>query len=116
MPEPITLTRQEAAYIRAEMLPRFGVMPKISDGIQLKSWKSGPLSGRPRLPSAVSSLVDRGLMEVLQSNPPQPSRAYFTALGINALTAAVRNGRVFPPDRYGHLLLELVGYADQPTI
>jgi hypothetical protein len=109
----VSLTRQEVAYIRAEMLPRFGSEPRLSDGLILKTWKSGPLSGSPRLPSAVSSLIERGLAEVRRPSPREPSRAYFTALGIASIAAEIKDKRVFPPNRYSHLIGELFGSSNQ---
>ena len=60
------------------------------------------------MPSAVASLINRGLMEIYQPVPSQPFRAYFTSIGIVSITVAVQNNRVFPPNRYGHLLRELL--------
>lgn len=102
------LTPREAAYIRLELQLRLGVIPRLRNGILLKNWKAGPMKGCPRLPSAIASLIERGLVEVRKPDSFQPSRAYFTSLGIASITAAVQNSRVFPPDRYGHLLRELL--------
>lgn len=102
------LTPREAAYIRLEMQSRLGVIPRLRNGILLKNWKAGPMKGCPRLPSVIASLIERGLVEVRQLDPSQPSRAYFTSLGIALITVAIQNSRVFPPDRYGHLVRELL--------
>lgn len=104
---PTTLTREEIAYLRTELLPRFGMPPSLSDGILLRSWKSGPQSGLPRLPVALKSLVERGLMDVRQPFPQQPFRAFWTPVGIDALTDAFRDRRAFNPDRYRHVAEEL---------
>ena len=104
---PLVLTRDEAAYLRAELLPRFGVAPILADGILLRSWKSGPHSGTPRLPPAVKSLVARGFLEIRQPSPGQPFRAFWTPAGLEALAAALRDRRAFNPDRYQHLAQEL---------
>ncbi len=110
---PIAFTRQEVAYLRTEMLPRFGATPQVSDGILLKAWKSGPLNGSPRLPSAVASLVERGLVEVRRASPMQPFRAYWTALGLASLAESLHDPRLFNADRYSHLRAELLHTADQ---
>lgn len=102
------LTPQEAAYIRLELQSRFGMIPRLRNGILLKNWKAGPMKGYPRLPSAIVSLIERGLVEVRKPDSSQLSRAYFTSLGIASITVAVQNSRVFPPDRYGHLMRELL--------
>jgi hypothetical protein len=109
----MSFTRQEIAYLRGELLPRFGTVPRLEDGILLRSWKSGPLAGSPRLPSAIAALVDRGLVEVRRPFPGQPSRAFFTASGREALVAAARDRKSFPPDRYAHLLEALAD--DEPV-
>lgn len=104
---PTILTREEIAYLRSELLPRFGTPPSLSDGILLRAWKSGPQSGLPRLPVALKSLVERGLMEVRQPFPKQPSRAFWTSVGLAALADALRERRAFDPDRYRHVTDEL---------
>ena len=104
------LTREEAAYLRIELLPRFGTVPNLADGIMLRSWKSGPLSGSPRLPPAVKSLQERGLVQVRQASPNQPFRAFWTVSGLQALAEAVRDRRSFHPDRYAHLIHQLEPY------
>jgi hypothetical protein len=104
---PPALTREEVAYLRTELLPRFGVSPSLADGILLRSWKSGPLSGTPRLPPAIKSLAERGLVDIRQPSPGQPFRAYWTPSGLEALGEALRNRRSFNPDRYAHVSQEL---------
>ena len=117
MEVPFALTRQEVAYLRSELLPRFGVQPRVADGIILRSWKSGPLSRTPRLPAAVKTMVDRGLLDVRQRDPAQPFRAFWTETGLRALFNAFNNGRSFDPDLFGHIILELKAQpflADSP--
>ncbi len=110
---PTTLTREEIAYLRSELLPRFGTPPRLSDGILLRAWKSGPQSGLPRLPVALKSLVERGLMEVRQPFPKQPFRAFWTPVGLTVLADALQDRRAFDPDRYRHVASELE--ADQQS-
>lgn len=104
---PTPLTREEIAYLRTELLPRFGTPPSLSEGILLRAWKSGPQSGLPRLPVALKSLVERGLMEVRQPFPLQPFRALWTPVGLTALAHALQDRRAFNPDRYRHVADEL---------
>jgi len=106
---PPALTREEAAYLRTELLPRFGVTPSLGDGILLRSWKSGPLSGSPRIPPAIKSLAERGLVDIRQPLPGQPFRAFWTPTGLQSLADAIRDHRSFNPSRYAHLRKELVG-------
>lgn len=104
---PPALTREEVAYLRTELLPRFGVSPRLADGILLRSWKSGPLSGTPRLPPAIKSLAERGLVDIRQPSPGQPFRAFWTPSGLGALGEALRDRRSFNPGRYAHVSQEL---------
>jgi len=101
------LTRKEVLYLRSELLPRFGAVPSIEEGFMLRSWKSGPSSGSPRVPSALQTMIDRGLAEVRQAAPGQPFRAYLTRLGVRALASAVQDHKGFSPVRYAHVLEEL---------
>lgn len=109
------LTREEASYLRTELVPRFGVAPSLADGILLRSWKSGPLTGSPRLPPAVRSLNERGLLDIRQPLPGQPFRAFWTPVGLEALAEALRDRRTFNPERFAHLKAELFGENDDKT-
>lgn len=104
---PTTLTREEIAYLRSELLPRFGTPPNLFEGILLRAWKAGPQSGLPRLPVALRSLVERGFMEVRQPFPKQPFRAFWTPIGLNALADALQERRAFDPVRYRHITDQL---------
>ena len=101
------LTRQEIAYLRAELLPRFGAVTCLAEGILLRSWKSGPHSGLPRTPSAVRTMVERGLMAVQQPVHGQPFRAFWTEAGLKALGSALLDRRAFPEALYKHVIEEL---------
>jgi len=102
------LTREEASYLRTELVPRFGVAPTLAEGILLRSWKSGPSAGSPRLPPAVKSLSERGMLIIRQPFSGQPYRAFWTAAGLEALAEALRDRRTFNPERYAHLKAELL--------
>jgi hypothetical protein len=109
----VEFTGTEITFLRSEFTPRFGTAPRIADGIMLRSWKSGPDRGQPRLPVAIQSLIQRGLVEVTQlargrtSFNSQLFRAYFTPEGLVALRSALQSRKAFDPDRFGHLLAEL---------
>jgi hypothetical protein len=114
---PPALTREEVAYLRTEFLPRFGSVPRLGDGILLRSWKSGTPAGSPRLPPAIKSLSERGLIEVRRLVTGQPFRAFLTASGREALVIAIRNGKSFHPGRYAHLIEELASeYESDDTL
>src|SRR5271166_6320946 len=55
-------TPAERAWLRQELGVHFGAPPHIADGIFLRSWKSGPEKGRPKLPpeSLVESISGAG--------------------------------------------------------
>src|SRR3954468_24504888 len=74
---------QEREYIRRELDLFFGTLPSVADGFQLRTWRSGPLAGQPKLPPALRTMVDSGLMEI-RTDTPLP-RAYFTKRGLGAL-------------------------------
>jgi hypothetical protein len=109
----VEFTGAEIAFLRNEFTPRFGTEPRIGDGIMLRSWKSGPSRGQPRLPGAIQSMMSRGLVEVTQlprgQNPlnSQLFRAHFTSEGLVALRDALQSRKSFDPDRFGHLIAEL---------
>lgn len=68
---------QERDYIRRELDLFFGTLPSVADGFQLRTWRSGPLAGQPKLPPALRTMVDGGLMEI-RIHPPNaalPARA-----------------------------------------
>ena len=71
---------QEREYIRRELDLFFGTLPSVADGFQLRTWRSGPLAGQPKLPPALRTMVDSGLMEI-RTDTPLP-RAYFTERGL----------------------------------
>ena len=58
-------TAGERALIRYEFMRRFGQTLALADGIWLRSWKSGPLKGGPKVPPALASMLERGLVRVV---------------------------------------------------
>ena len=55
-------TAGERDYIRRELDVFFSTPPRIADGLQLKTWRGGPLAGHPKVPPPALSLLDRGLL------------------------------------------------------
>jgi hypothetical protein len=102
---PSPLTAAERELIRREMGLRFGQHPRLADGLFLRTWRGGPHKGEPKLPPAVRSMLERGLVE-LRPGPIGP-RAVFTEAGVEALRRLLRDRRAMDPARFAHLRREL---------
>jgi hypothetical protein len=104
-PLPCPFTPAERAWLRQELGVHFGVGPQIADGLLLRTWKSGPEKGKPKLPPAARSMLDRGLIEI------RPARigyaAFLTEAGLAALRQLVLDPRAMDPNRFGHLREQL---------
>jgi hypothetical protein len=104
-PSASPFTLAERAWLRQELGVHFGAGPQIADGLFLRSWKSGPEKGKPKLPPAARSMLDRGLIEI------RPGRigysALFTEAGLTALRQLVLDARAMDPSRFGHLREQL---------
>ena len=77
----------ERELIRHEMGLRFGQYPSLADGLHLRTWRAGPNKGEPKLPPAVRSMLERGLVEVRPGR--YGPRAFFTEVGHRALRCTV---------------------------
>jgi hypothetical protein len=106
------LTVAERNLIRHELCVRFGRPPLLAEGIFLRVWRSGPLAGQPKVPVAVQSMVDRGLM-VVRAVSPHMARAYFTDEGIVALQWLAAQRRGLDPVQFAHVRQELGMEAGQ---
>ena len=102
LPSPFTAPERE--LIRREMGMRFGQYPRLADGLFLRTWRSGPQAGQPKLPPAVQSMLERGLVEVRTGRGP---RAVFTPTGLAALRRLLSDRRAMDPARFAHLRREL---------
>jgi hypothetical protein len=102
-PSPFTAAERE--LIRLEMGVRFGQPPSVADGLFLRTWRSGPQAGQPKLPPAVRSMLARGLVEV-RTERGWP-RVFFTAIGLAALRRLLQDRRAMDPARFAHLRREL---------
>jgi hypothetical protein len=103
-PEPFPFTPQERDLIRRELCQHFGQDPRAADGFLLRTWRSGPQAGQPKLPPAVASMLERGLVELRTGRGP---RAVFTPAGLAALRRLLSDRRAMDPARYAHLRREL---------
>jgi hypothetical protein len=89
---------RERAWIRRELALHRDRPSELGEGLLLRSWKDGPDKGKPKLPPAVLSLVDRGLLQI-RSETASP-RAFFTPEGIYALRLLVSDERSIDPNEF----------------
>ena len=98
-------TVAERAWLRQELGVHFGAPAQIADGLFLRTWKSGPEKGKPKLPPAAQSMLERDLIEI------RPARighsAFLTEAGLSALRLLVLDARAMDPARFGHLREQL---------
>ena len=99
-------TAAERNLIRSEFMDRWGEVQSLCQGIWLRRWVAGPNAGKPKIKSVVQSMLDRGLVEIVDPQRGVPT-ARFTPAGIEALRAMAANRKQLPPKRYGHLIEEL---------
>jgi hypothetical protein len=98
-------TAPERDLIRREMGMHFGQNPSLADGIYLRTWRAGNRKGRPKIPPAMQSMLDRGLAEIRATQ--RGPHAFFTAAGLDALRQLLRDRRYMDPVRFAHLRAEL---------
>ena len=103
-------TQAERELLRRELCRHFGQDPLIADGLFLRTWRGGERRGHPKIPPAVQTMLDRGLL-TLQITPRGP-RAFFTQAGLAALRQLVEDRRAMDPTRFAHLRVELELSAD----
>ena len=106
-PRPVQspFTAAERDLLRRELCRHFGQDPVIADGIFLRTWRTGERRSQPKIPPAVQTMIDRGLLELGTSN--RGPRAFFTEKGLAALRQLVLDRRAIDPERFGHLRAEL---------
>jgi hypothetical protein len=100
------LMAAERDLLRREFCVRFGSPPRLANGIHLRVWHTGPLAGQPKIPAAVQSLVERGLMTVAAGSSHM-ARAYFTEAGLAALRWLASQRRGLDPVQFAHVRQEL---------
>jgi hypothetical protein len=104
-PPSSPFTAPERDLIRRELGMHFGQYPRLADGLFLRTWRGGTNKGEPKVPPAVRSMLERGLVE-LRTERTGP-RAFFTAAGLAALRQLLQDRRAMDPTRYAHLRREL---------
>src|SRR5689334_6968051 len=102
---PAAFTAAERELLRRELCRHFGEDPRIADGIFLRTWRSGERRNQPKIPPAVQTMLERGLVEV-RTTTRRP-HAFFTGAGLAALRQLVLDRRAMDPERFGHLRIEL---------
>jgi len=101
----VEFTPSERSYIRRELDLFFTTLPTVAEGFQLKTWKTGPQAGQPKLPPAGKTLVERGLMRL--DTTSYPPRLFFTGKGKSALRCMMANPRLANPEKFAHIRREL---------
>ena len=100
-------TKQDRDLIRLEYMDRFGSAVSIHEGFWLRLWATGPSKGQPKIPAAVRSMLDRGLVRVVEDGRSLP-RVVFTDAGLRALVEMADDARAFrPAGRYTSILVEI---------
>ena len=102
---PLPFTAPERELIRRELGVRFSQLPSVAGGLMLRTWRGGPQAGQPKVPPAVRTMLERGLVR-LCTDQPWP-RAHFTPAGLAALREMARDRRLLDPVRYAHVCQEL---------
>jgi hypothetical protein len=85
---PPPFTAPERELIRREMGQHFGQYPRLADGWFLRTWRGGSHKGEPKIPPAIQSMIERGLVTV-RAGPIGPA-AFFTEAGMAALRQLLR--------------------------
>jgi hypothetical protein len=98
-------TPAERAYIRTELDRHFTTFPTVAEGLMLRTWKTGPRAGQPKLGPAAQSLLDRGFVSLDPHS--RPRRLFFTATGLAALRTMMRDRHLADPERFAHIRVEL---------
>ena len=98
-------TPGERDYIRRELDMFFSTLPRVADGLQLKTWRGGPLAGQPKVPPAAQGLIDKGVLRLDAGR--KPPMLFFTEVGIVALRAMMSDARLANPEKFAHVRREL---------
>jgi hypothetical protein len=83
----------------------FTTLPTVAEGLMLRTWRTGPRAGQPKLGPAAQSLLDRGFVS-LDADSRLP-RLFFTETGLAALRRMMRDRRLADPEKFAHIRVEL---------
>ena len=105
-------TPAERDYIRRELDMFFSTLPTVAEGFSLRTWRGGPQAGKPKLPPAAKTLLERGLMR-LDTSQRMP-RLFFSEAGLAMLRTMMMDRRIADPKKFAHVRREL-GLDPGPT-
>jgi hypothetical protein len=77
----------------------------VAEGLLLRTWKTGPRAGEPKRGPAAQSLLNRGFVW-LDPHSRLPC-LFFTATGLTALRAMMRDRRLADPEKFAYIRMEL---------
>jgi hypothetical protein len=97
---PSPFTGPERDVIRREFGLRFGAYPCLADGIFLRTWRSGPQAGQPKLPPGVRGMLERGLVKIRWDPRSRLPHAFFTEAGLSALRQLAGDRHALDPVRF----------------
>ncbi|NUB25777.1 hypothetical protein GAY30_12870 [Azospirillum brasilense] len=97
---------KERDLIRREFMQRMSSARSIHDGFLLRRWSTGERKGQPKVPAAVQSMLDRGLVALDDLDKHWPV-ARFTTAGFRALRRMAADRRAFTPESHARLLEEV---------
>src|SRR4051794_6988363 len=95
-------TPAERDLIRLELMPRFGQDPDLANGLFLRIWHSGPQKGEAKIPKAIQTMLDRGLVRI-GTNPMGRPAAFFTESGLEGLRLLLQDRRVMDEERFDYM-------------
>src|SRR5205814_4058582 len=87
---PMPFTTKERDLLRRELCRHFGEDPRIADGIFLRTWRGGERKGEAKIPPAIQTMMDRGLVEIRPAR--LGARAFFTEAGCGSCANCCRTG------------------------
>jgi hypothetical protein len=101
----VGFTPGEREYVRRGLDMFFSTYPSVAEGFHLKTWRSGPQAGQPKIPPTAKGLLERGLMRLDTSG--RLPRLFFTDAGMAELRAMMSDRRLADPVKFAHVRQEL---------
>ena len=102
-----TFTGKDRDLIRQEFMDHSGSATSIHNGFRIRRWVAGPNKGQPKVPVTVGSMLERGLVMIVDPGTGLP-QVLFTDAGFQALIEMADDPRAFrPAGRYISVLAEI---------